>query len=124
MSNYLKINLKRICFLILGFGMLSTVGIAQHVGATPEQIRLLTSEWTGERFPDGRPKVSDQILERLKSISIEEAWGVLRNKGYNNQYEGDWQIIWPDSVMTGRVVTAQYMPLRPDFDKFIKTTGV
>ncbi len=124
MSNYLKINFKRICFLILGFGMLSTVGIAQHVGATPEQIRLLTSEWTGERFPDGRPKVSDQILERLKSISIEEAWGVLRNKGYNNQYEGDWQIIWPDSVMTGRVVTAQYMPLRPDFDKFIKTTGV
>ena len=124
MSNYLKINLKRICLLILGFGMLSTAGIAQQVGATPEQIRLLTSEWTGERFPDGRPKVSDQILERLKSISIEEAWGVLRNKGYNNQYEGDWQIIWPDSVMTGRVVTAQYMPLRPDFDKFIKTTGV
>jgi 4-hydroxy-4-methyl-2-oxoglutarate aldolase len=124
MAKYLKINFNRICFLILFFGMLSTVGTAQQVGATPEQIRLLTSEWTGERFPDGRPKVSDQILERLKSISIEEAWGVLRNKGYNNQYEGDWQIIWPDSVMTGRVVTAQYMPLRPDFDKFIKTTGV
>ena len=124
MAKYLKINLNRICFLILFFGMLSTVGTAQQVGATPEQIRLLTSEWTGERFPDGRPKVSDQILERLKCISIEEAWGVLRNKGYNNQYEGDWQIIWPDSVMTGRVVTAQYMPLRPDFDKFIKTTGV
>jgi len=124
MAKYLKINLNQICFLILFFGMLSTVGTAQQVGSTPEQIRLLTSEWTGERFPDGRPKVSDQILERLKSISIEEAWGVLRNKGYNNQYEGDWQIIWPDSVMTGRVVTAQYMPLRPDFDKFIKTTGV
>ena len=124
MLNYFKINLKHLCFLILGFGMLSTVGIAQHVGATPEQIRLLTSEWSGERSPDGRPKVSDQILERLKNISIEEAWGVLRNKGYNNQYEGDWQIIWPDSVMTGRVVTAQYMPLRPDFDKLIKTTGV
>ena len=124
MSNYLKINLKRICLLIFGFGMLSTVGIAQQVGYTPDQIRLLTSEWSGERSPDGRPKVSDQILERLKNISIEEAWGVLRNKGYNNQYEGDWQIIWPDSVMTGRVVTAQYMPLRPDFDKSIKTTGV
>ena len=121
MSNYFKINLKHLCFLILGFGMLSTVGIAQQVGYTPDQIRLLTSEWSGERSPDGRPKVSDQILERLKNISIEEAWGVLRNKGYNNQYEGDWQIIWPDSVMTGRVVTAQYMPLRPDFDKFIKT---
>ncbi|MDA0314428.1 MAG: RraA family protein [Bacteroidetes bacterium] len=104
--------------------MLSIAGIAQQVGSTPEQIRLLTSEWSGERFPDGRPKVSDQILERLKNISIEEAWGVLRNKGFNNQYEGDWQVILPDSVMTGRVVTAQYMPLRPDFDKYIKTLGV
>ncbi len=97
---------------------------AQEVGASPEYIKALTSEWKGERLPDGRPKVSDALLQRLKNISIEEAWGVLRNKGYNNQYEGDWQIIWPDSVMTGRVVTAQYMPLRPDFDKYVKTTGV
>src|SRR5512133_229403 len=95
------------CFLLNG----------QNVGSSPEYIKALTSEWKGERFPDGRPKVSDAILERLKKISIEEAWGVLRNKGYQNQYEGDWTIIHPDEVMTGRVVTAQYMPLRPDFEK-------
>ena len=29
-------------------------------------------------------------------------------------------VMHPDSVMTGRVVTAQYMPLRPDVDKMIK----
>ena len=109
----LKSRLKWLCLSVLGYCSVSLTADAQQVGATPEQIRLITSEWKGERFPDGRPKVSDQILERLKNISIEEAWGVLRNKGYNNQYEGDWQIIWPDSVMTGRVVTAQYMPLRP-----------
>jgi 4-hydroxy-4-methyl-2-oxoglutarate aldolase len=124
MFTNLKTKLKWLCLSVLGYCSVSLTVDAQQVGATPEQIRLLTSEWKGERFPDGRPKVSDQILERLKNISIEEAWGVLRNKGYNNQYEGDWQIIWPDSVMTGRVVTAQYMPLRPDFDKHIKTTGV
>lgn len=54
---------------------------------------------------------------------MEEAWGVLRNKGYNNQYEGDWQILWPDSAMTGRVVTAQYIPLRPDLQNYVKEQG-
>jgi 4-hydroxy-4-methyl-2-oxoglutarate aldolase len=96
---------------------------AQNVGSSPEYIKALTSEWKGERFPDGRPKVSDAILERLKKISIEEAWGVLRNKGYQNQFESDWQIINPDEPMTGRVVTAQYMPLRPDLEKYIKAQG-
>ncbi len=96
---------------------------AQRVGSSPEYIKALTAEWTGERFPDGRPKVPDALLERLKNISIEEAWGVLRNKGFQNQFEGDWKIINPDEVMTGRVVTAQYMPLRPDFQKQIKEQG-
>ena len=49
--------------------------------------------------------------------------GILRNKGYQNQFEGDWMILNPDTVMTGRVVTAQYMPLRPDVDKMIKDKG-
>ena len=96
---------------------------AQNVGSSPEYIKALTSDWKGERFPDGRPKVSDAILERLKNISLEEAWGVLRNKGYQNQFEGDWTIIHPDVPMTGRVVTAQYMPLRPDLEKYVKAQG-
>ena len=40
-----------------------------------------------------------------------------------NQFEGDWTIIHPDEVMTGRVVTAQYMPLRPDLEKQVKEQG-
>ena len=96
---------------------------AQQVTLTPEQIKGLTPEWKGERFPDGRPKVSDKMLERLKKVHLEEAWGVLRNKGYQNQFEGDWMIQFPDSVMTGRVVTAQYMPMRPDVDKIVKEIG-
>ncbi len=96
---------------------------AQNVGSSPEYIKAITSEWKGERFADGRPKVSDVLLERLKKISIEEAWGVLRNKGFQNQFEGDWTIINPDQAMTGRVVTAQYMPLRPDLEKQIREQG-
>jgi 4-hydroxy-4-methyl-2-oxoglutarate aldolase len=100
------------------------ISYAQNVGSSPDYIKALTAEWKGERFADGRPKVPDAILERLKNISIEEAWGVLRNKGFQNQYEGDWIIIDPSQAMTGRVVTAQYMPLRPDFEKQIKEQGI
>ncbi|MDX9946914.1 MAG: hypothetical protein RBS38_06070 [Bacteroidales bacterium] len=103
--------------------LITVTATAQNVGSTPDYIKALTPEWKGERLPDGRPKVSDAILERLKNISIEEAWGVLRNRGYNNQFEGEWQVIHPDEPMTGRVVTAQYMPLRPDLEKYIKEKG-
>lgn len=96
---------------------------AQNVCPSPDYIIALTSEWKGERLPDGRPKVSDALLERLKNISIEEAWGYLRNKGYQNQFENDWIIIHPGQTMTGRVVTAQYMPLRPDLEKLIREKG-
>jgi len=113
---------KKIFFLTLlifsGF-----LAAAQNVGSSPEYIKALTPDWKGERFPDGRPKVSDALLERLKNISLEEAWGVLRNKGYMNQFESGWEIINPDEPMTGRVVTAQFIPLRPDLEKYIKEKG-
>lgn len=102
---------------------LAMAAIAQQVTLTPDQLKALTPEWTGERFADGRPKVSDNLLERLKKVALEEAWGILRNKGYQNQFEGDWMVIRPDSVMTGRVVTAQYLPMRPDLDKLVKDKG-
>ncbi len=97
--------------------------IAQQIGSSPEYIKALTPEWKGERSPDGRPRVADALLKRLKNISVEEAWGVLRNKGFQNQFEGNWEVIHPDSAMTGRVVTAQYMPLRPDLEKYVKEQG-
>ncbi|MCC8409991.1 RraA family protein [Mucilaginibacter sp. UR6-1] len=96
---------------------------AQQVTLTPDQIKLLTADWKGERSPDGRPHVADDVLERFKNVGIEDVWGFLRGKSYQNQFEGDWMILHPDSVMVGRAVTAQYMPLRPDVDKVIKDKG-
>jgi 4-hydroxy-4-methyl-2-oxoglutarate aldolase len=115
--------MKKKIFFLLTIAFSSLIAAAQNVGSSPEYITALTSEWKGERVPDGRPKVSDALLERLKNISIEEAWGVLRNKGYLNQFESDWQVINPDIPMTGRVVTAQYMPMRPDLEKYVKAQG-
>ena len=96
---------------------------AQQVAWSKEQILAFTSQWKGERFPDGRPKVSDSLIKRLANISMEEAWGVLKSEGFNNQFDANWQIIHPEKPLAGRVVTAQYMPARPDMDKPIRDKG-
>lgn len=105
------------------FTLFTYSALAQQITLTKEQITALTPDWKGERFSDGRPKTDDKLLERLKNVSLEEAWGYLRNKGYHNQFEGDWMVMRPEQVMVGRAVTAQYMPLRPDWDGIIKKVG-
>jgi regulator of RNase E activity RraA len=87
-----------------------------------QELIFLTSEWSGERFADGRPKISDNLLERAKYIMIDDAWTVLKNEGYTNQFEGNWKTL-NDSPMTGRALTALYMPSRPDVEKHIKLRG-
>jgi len=79
-----------------------------------EELVFLTPLWEGERFTDGRPKVSDDILERMALVTHEEAWAVLRNQRFNFQYDGGWQTLNPDAVLVGRAVTATFMPGRPD----------
>jgi regulator of RNase E activity RraA len=96
---------------------------AQQVTLTKEQIIAITPDWKGERLPDGRPYVSDKLLERLKNVALEEAWGILRNSGYYNQFEGDWMVLHPDRVITGRALTVQYLPKRSDYDNIIRNKG-
>lgn len=90
---------------------------------TKEDLIQYTPDWTGERFPDGRPKVPDGILERMKAVTLEEAWAVLRGEGFNWQYEDGWMSIHPDKVLVGRALTAQWLPGRPDIHKVIAEVG-
>jgi regulator of RNase E activity RraA len=84
---------------------------------------FLTPLWNGERFADGRPKVSDALLQRLKSVTLEEAWAVLKNANFKHNYEDGWQTINPDSVLVGRALTATFMPGRPDIQRVIDDRG-
>jgi len=88
-----------------------------------DELIFYTSEWKGERFADGRPKIPDALIERAKNISIEDAWTVLRNEGYLNQFESGWKLVNDTIPVVGRVVTAMYMPSRPDVEKNIKERG-
>lgn len=88
-----------------------------------EQIIDYTAEWTGERYPDGRPRVPDDIIERMKIVSLEQAWSVLRLKGYTNQFSGEWKIMDPDRPLVGRALTAQYWPNRPELQQRMLARG-
>ena len=101
----------------------SNLCIAQYGSFSKDERILFTKDSPFDRFDDGRPKVPDSILERMKEVSIEEAWGVLRGHGYNNQFEGNWMNVHPDRVLVGRAVTASFMPKRPDVDKVTADLG-
>lgn len=117
--------MKRIITIVFGFLTGIAMLQAQNIAGSPEYIRALTAQWQGERFEDGRPKVSDDLLERLKKVTIEEAWAELMKLGYQNQYEGEWELLHEreDAVMTGRAVTAQFVPMRPDLEEQIIEQG-
>ncbi len=112
-----------VAILIFCFCVPTSFVLGQQVQNSREAVIALTPLWKGERFPDGRPKVSDDLVKRLANISLEEAWGVMRNSGYNNQFEAGWQIINPSKPLAGRVLTTQYMPSRPDIDSMIRAKG-
>lgn len=105
--------------------LIGAAGATAQIGMfTPEMRQNITREWKGERFSDGRPKVPDTVLERLKAATAEEAWGVLRRHKFNLQFEGGWQEVnHSKDRMVGRVVTAVFLPARPDFHNFINDMG-
>jgi regulator of RNase E activity RraA len=112
-------------FKAIGAGLwLAAITVQAQVGAfSKEQVIQYTPDWKGERFPDGRPKVSDDLLQRMKEVSIEEAWGVCRSHGFNNQFEGNWVVTGQKPVLVGRAVTAYFHPVRPDVNKVIAEQG-
>jgi len=90
---------------------------------TNEQRAAMTADWTGERFPDGRPKVADAVLDKLKETTAEEAWGTMRRLGYTSQFVSGWMTVNVNDPtgdrLVGRVVTGIFMPKRPDLDKYV-----
>lgn len=96
---------------------------AQRIGSSPEYVKEMTALWKGERSADGRPMVSELVLERLQYNTLEQIWGYLLSKGYRNQVEKNWTVLKTGQTMVGRVVTAQFMPSRPDLDTLVKAQG-
>jgi len=88
-----------------------------------EDMIRYTPAWEGERFPSGRPKVSDSVIERMKQVDIEAAWVVLRNEGYDYQFEEGWEHVHPGEILCGRAMTVMYMPLRKELNTVTNEIG-
>ena len=117
----MKIYFKQILLgLILAF-LIASLSNAQIL--SKEQMLFYTALWQGERFEDGRPKVPDELLQRVRKVTHEEAWGVMKNEGYKHQYEDGWLVTHPDSILVGRAFTALFMPGRPDIHEAILKKG-
>jgi 4-hydroxy-4-methyl-2-oxoglutarate aldolase len=112
----------------VGMGAMLIVASALPLSAqlgmfSKEQLVDITRAWTGERFPDGRPKVPDEVLERLKDVTAEEAWGTLGGAGYKLQFEAGWKELNGGQRLVGRAVTCVFMPARPDMNAVINDHG-
>ena len=102
---------------------LTSLAQAQPGVLTKEQLIEYTPDWKGERFADGRPKVPDSILDRMKTVTLEEAWAVVTGAGFSHQYEDNWVSIHPGQVLVGRALTSQWLPGRPDILRVIEDKG-
>jgi 4-hydroxy-4-methyl-2-oxoglutarate aldolase len=114
--------------------LLAAPARAQLYTLTKEQMTELTSQYKAERFPDGRPKVPDSLMERARGMSAEEVWAGLNqfggaggggggggrgSAGYRNQYEDGFHVLHPNMKLVGRAFTVQFMPARPDVDTYV-----
>jgi 4-hydroxy-4-methyl-2-oxoglutarate aldolase len=118
-------KMKPLCaaIILLHLFALAIPGYAQLDLFSTQQRIEFTPDWHGDRFPDGRPNVPDSVLVRLKEVTADEAWDVLEDAQYRNQFEGGWKVINPGPRLVGRVVTAVFMPRRPDVDSVIQANG-
>lgn len=93
---------------------------AQVFTLTRDELTALTATNPFERFPDGRPKVPDSLIERARAMSAEEVWGVLSTgqSQFKNQWADGFQVLHPGKTMAGRAFTVQFMPARGDLAKY------
>jgi 4-hydroxy-4-methyl-2-oxoglutarate aldolase len=110
---------KRIYWVagLLAAALLTSPAWGQFYTLTPDQMNHYTPQWTGERFPDGRPKAPDALLEKMKGLSAEEV--NISRQGYQNQYAEGFQVLHPKKKLVGRAFTLQLMPSRPDISNVI-----
>src|SRR5512135_2285196 len=100
---------------LLGIVLVPAHSPAQVFTWTPEEMVKYTAQNPYERFPDGRPKVPDSILERVKGLSAEEVLGIARF-GFKYQYASGFYVNRPGTKLVGRAFTLMLMPYRPDIE--------
>ena len=98
---------------LLGIVLVPAPSQAQVFTWTREQMVNYTSQNPYERFPDGRPKVPDAMLEKVKGCPPKRCSG-SRAAGTPTSSSTACRSCIPGKKLVGRAVTLQLMPVRPD----------
>lgn len=109
--------IKSVCVTLLASG----AAYAQLNTFSKQELIDYTAKSPFDRFPDGRPKIPDSLMERARDLSSEEVWAGLHEDGFKNQYADGFQVLHPGKTMVGRAFTVQFMPLRGDVDEVAKS---
>src|SRR5499433_1180410 len=104
----------------LGAVLTSLPARAQLFTLTKDQMVEMTAQNPFDRFPDGRPKVPDALMERARGLSAEEVFAILPKEGFRNQWADGFRILHPERRLVGRAFTLQFMPVRPDVDTVVQ----
>lgn len=107
---------SRIVLVLAALCAVPSVSHAQLVTLTRDQLAELSAASPFDRFPDGRPKVPEALVERAKGLSSEEVFAVLPGAGFKNQYADGFEVLHPGAKLVGRAFTVQFMPARPDVE--------
>ncbi|MBL8220680.1 MAG: dimethylmenaquinone methyltransferase [Bryobacterales bacterium] len=108
-----------LCMLLTLAAVVVSICEGQMFHLTRVEMMEYTARNPYDRFDDGRPKVPEAVLERVKKITVDQAWEVLRAKGYVNQFAGGFLTTQEGKKLVGRALTAQYLPLRPDLEEVL-----
>src|SRR5215472_1925070 len=114
---------KTVQMIAIACSVLAVSNALAQIKPDRERIFFYTQDWKGDRFPDGRPKIAANLLERALDVSIEDVWDFLRGQGYTNQFEAGWQALHAEKPFAGRALTAQFMPRRPDMAGAVAAEG-
>ena len=115
-STQLLVRFIRATLIFCALALAAGSARSQLVTFSKQDLVDFSAQSPFERFPDGRPKVPDNLLQQARELSSEEVWAVLQEKGFNNQYADGFRILHPDKPMVGRAFTVQFMPQRPDLE--------
>jgi len=114
-----KIMKGALCVLAFLFSSPRTVR-GQLFTFSKQELIDYTAQQPFDRFPDGRPKIPADLLERAHDLSAEDIWTTMQQEGFNNQYVDGFQVLHPGKTMAGRAFTVEFMPLRSDVDEIAK----
>lgn len=86
--------------------------LAQMNNLTREEMIRYTAKNPYERFPDGRPKVPDSVLNQIKEFSSEDFLGAGERGSVH--YVDGFKVLNPGKKLVGRAMTLQLMPVRAE----------